>query len=197
MVAVCCYLPVSINIFPFKKIASAIWFEFEFEFYFHKSNTYKSIIKTYINTYYAYRAQTYNTLIGVLHRQPTSFKVITRARCQMFTSLLEAHALPRASGPRQRTRNPRQRLCRGPFIGHSAKPLPRARIALGKEKTPSDAGAVGGFFAEGRPSAKKWFLFFFKSLPRADPRQIKVFIFFKSLPRASSMALGKEIFRIF
>jgi len=75
--------------------------------------------------------------------------------------------------------------------------LPRARIALGKEKTPSDAGAIGGFFAEGRPSAKKWFLFFFKSLPRADPRQIKVFIFFKSLPRASSMALGKEIFRIF
>ena len=94
-------------------------------------------------------------------------------------SLLEAHALPRASGPRQRTRNPRQRLCRGlpsaktprgifrrrrglcrgPFIGHSAKPLPRARIALGKEKTPSDAGAVGGFFAEGRPSAKKWFFF--------------------------------------
>ena len=29
------------------------------------------------------------------------------------SSLLEAHALPRASGPRQRTRNPRQRLCRG------------------------------------------------------------------------------------
>jgi len=38
--------------------------------------------------------------------------------------------------------------------------LPRARIALGKEKTPSDAGTVGGFFAEGLPSAKKWFFFF-------------------------------------
>ena len=100
--------------------------------------------------------------------------------------------MPRASGPRQRlcrglpsAKTPRgifrrrRGLCRGPFIGHSAKPLPRAKIALDKEKTPSDAGAVGGFFAEGRPSAKKWFLFFFKSLPRADPRQIKVFIFLK------------------
>ena len=124
-------------------------------------------------------------------------------------ALLEAHERPR--NPRQRlcrglpsAKTPRgifrrrRGLCRGPFIGHSAKPLPRARTALGKEKKPSGAGAVGGFFAEGRPSAKKWFLFFFKSLPRADPRQIKVFIFFfKSLPRASSMALGKEIFRIF
>ena len=36
------------------------------------------------------------------------------------------------------------------------------------------------------------FLKFF--LPRAGPRQR---IFFKSLPRASSLALGKEIFRIF
>ena len=94
-------------------------------------------------------------------------------------SLLDSHALPRASGPRQRTRNPRQSLCRGlpsaktpreifrrrrglcrgPFIGHSAKPLPRARTALDKEKKPSRAGAVGGFFAEGRPSTKKWFFF--------------------------------------
>ena len=83
--------------------------------------------------------------------------------------LLEAHALPRASSPRQRPRNPRQRkeavrrrrrwrfLCRGP--------------TLGKEMV---------------------FLKFF--LPRAGPRQR---IFFKSLPRASSLALGKEIFRIF
>ena len=79
------------------------------------------------------------------------------------------------SSPRQRPRNPRQRLCRGlpsvktprgifrrrrglyqgSFIGHSANPLPRAKTALGKEKKPSGASAVGGFFAEGRPSAKK------------------------------------------
>jgi hypothetical protein len=25
-------------------------------------------------------------------------------------------------------------LCRGPFIGHTAKPLPRAKKTLGKEK---------------------------------------------------------------
>ena len=55
--------------------------------------------------------------------------------------------------------------------------------ALGKEKKPSRAGAVGAFFAEGRPSAKKWFFF--------------NFFFKKPLPRASSLALGKEIFRIF
>ena len=117
-------------------------------------------------------------------------------------TLLEAHALPRASGPRQRTRNPRQRLCRGllsvktprgifrrrrglcrgPFIGHSAKPLPRARTALGKEKKPSRAGVVGGFFAEGRPSAEKWFFFEF-CLPRAGPRQ-RIF-FKKNLCRGS------------
>ena len=105
--------------------------------------------------------------------------------------------------PRQRTRNPRQRLCRGlpsaktprgifrrrrglcrgPFIGHSAK------------KRSHHAPA---------PLAV--------SLPRADPRQRNGFLFlnflcrgpalgkeffFKSLPRASSLALGKEIFRIF
>ena len=112
-------------------------------------------------------------------------------------TLLEAHALPRASGPRQRTRNPRQRLCRGlpsaktprgifrwrmglcrgPFIGHSAKPLPRARITLGKEKTPSDAGTVGGFFAEGRPSAKKW-VFFLNLFPEGRPSANKSFYFF-------------------
>jgi len=84
-------------------------------------------------------------------------------------------------GPRQRPKTPRQSLCRGPFIGHSAKPLSRARTALGKEKKPSGVGAVGGFFAEGRPSANKFFYFFLK----------------KPLPRASSLALGKEIFRIF
>ena len=107
-------------------------------------------------------------------------------------------------------------------------------MALGKEKTPSDAGAVGGFIAEGRPSAKKWFFFnlfaegrpsanksfyfflnlcrgpplwpsakkfsgFFKnSLPRAGPRQRNGFFeIFNPLPRAYSLALGKEIGRIF
>ena len=69
-------------------------------------------------------------------------------------------------------------------------------MALGKEKTPSEAGAVGGFFAEGRPSAKKWF--FLNLFAEGRPSANKSFyFFFKSLPRASSMALGKEIFRIF
>ena len=148
----------------------------------------------------------------------TELLVPSRFCTALFQSLREAHALPRASSPRQRPRNPRQRLCRGlpsaktprgifrrrrglcrgPFIGHSAKPLPRARIALGKEKTPSDASAVGGFFAEGRPSAKKWVFFFLNLFPEGRPSANKSFyFFFKSLPRASSMALGKEIFRIF
>ena len=65
-------------------------------------------------------------------------------------------------------------LCRGPLaLGKGPETLgkgfaegcPRQRplgefldgegTALGKEKKPSGAGAVGGFFAEGRPSAKK------------------------------------------
>ena len=113
--------------------------------------------------------------------------------------------MPRASSPRQRPRNPWQRLCRGlpsaktprgifrrrrglcrgPFIGHSAKPLP---TTLGKEKKPSGAGAVGGFFAEGRPSANNFFYFFLKNLCRGPPPwpSAKKFSgFFKnSLPRA-------------
>ena len=116
--------------------------------------------------------------------------------------LLEAHALPRASSPRQRPRNPRQRLCRGlpsaktprgifrrrrglcrgPFIGHSAKKRSRqAPVPLAVSLPRADPRQRNGFFFE-----------FF--LPRAGPRQR---IFFKSLPRASSLALGKEIFRIF
>ena len=63
---------------------------------------------------------------------------------------------------------PRQRPL-GEFLDGEGS-LPRARTALGKEKKPSRAGAVGGFFAEGRPSAKKWFFFEF-FLPRAGPRQ--------------------------
>ena len=69
-----------------------------------------------------------------------------------------------------------------------AKPLPRARTALGKEKKPSGAGAIGGFFAEGRPSANKFFYFFLKNLCRGPPLwpSAKKFsgLFKNSLPRA-------------
>ena len=107
-------------------------------------------------------------------------------------TLLEAHALPRAwpRNPRQRlcrglpsAKTPRgifrrrRGLCRGPFIGHSAKPLPRARTTLGKEKKPSSAGTVGGFFAEGRPSVKKWF--FFNLFAEGRLSANKFFYFFK------------------
>jgi len=55
--------------------------------------------------------------------------------------------------------------------------LPRAySLTLGKEIFRISLK----FFAEGRPSAKKWF-----------------FEFFNPLPRAYSLALGKEIGRIF
>jgi hypothetical protein len=79
-------------------------------------------------------------------------------------------------------------LCRGPFIGHSAKKSSR-----------HGAGTVGGFFAEGRPSAKIFFIFLKKRLPRVSPRQ-RFFIFYflkKPLLRASSLALGKVMFRNF
>ena len=110
--------------------------------------------------------------------------------------------LPSAKTPRRIFRR-RRGLCRGPFIGHSAKkrtrhaPAPLAvslpRAALGKEM-----------------------VFFLICLPRADPRQINFFIFFKnlcrgpppwpsvkkfsefflnkSLPRAIARALGKGFF---
>ena len=64
----------------------------------------------------------------------------------------------------------------GVFVEGPAKPLPRARTALGKEKNPSRAGAVGGFFAEGRPSAKKWF--FFNLFAEGRPSANKFFYFF-------------------
>ena len=48
------------------------------------------------------------------------------------------------------------------------------------------------------PSAKKLAGFFKNSLPRAGPRQRNGFLnFFNPLPRAYSLALGKEIDRIF
>ena len=68
-------------------------------------------------------------------------------------------------------------LCRGPFIGHSAKPLPRANMGVVSRD---------GVFAEGlylRPSAKKLRrIFSKKSLPSASssgPRQRKCPDFFK------------------
>ena len=161
----------------------------------------------------------------------------------VFRSLLDSHA-----GPRQRTRNPRQRLCQGlpsaktprgifrrrrglcwgPFIGHSAKPAKKRShhapaplaVSLPRADPRQRNGYFLNFFAEGRPSAKKFSgffpkkplpraiaralgkRFFFKKncLPRAGPRQRNIFFlnfFLKSLPRACSLALGKEIFRIF
>ena len=82
------------------------------------------------------------------------------------------------------------------FISHEAKYSSQA-LFVGKEKWPSGAGAVGGFFAEGPPSARKWF--FFNLFAEGRPSANKFFYFFlkKPLPRASSLALGKEIFRIF
>ena len=117
----------------------------------------------------------------------------------MLPSLLESQALLRASDPRQSPRNPRQRLCRGlpsaktsrrifrqqrdlcrrPFIGHSTKPLPKARTALDKKSSRHDA--VGSFFVEDRPSANKWFFYFF----------------FKTFVEVSSLPLSKVMFRIF
>jgi len=96
-------------------------------------------------------------------------------------SLLDSHALPRASGPRQSTRNPRQRLCRG---------LPSAKTPRGIFRR--RRGLCRG---SGRPSAKKRTRYapapLAVSLPRADPRQISGFFlnFFCRGP-----ALGKEFF---
>ena len=104
----------------------------------------------------------------------------------------------------QRTRNPRQRLCRGlpstktprgifrrrrglcrgPFIGHSAKPLPKAGAALGKEKQSSRRRRLGRSLCRGpSPGAlgKELFFFLKKNLCRGPP----------------TMALGKEMCRIF
>ena len=158
--------------------------------------------------------------------------------------LLEAHALPRASSPRQRPRNPRQRLCRGlpsaktpqgifrrrrglcrgPFIGHSAKkrgrqaPAPLA-VSLPRAHPRQRNGFFLNLFAKGRPSANNFFLFFLKTfaeglLPGPRQRNFQDFLkilcrgpalgkemvflnFSNPLPRACSLALGKEIFSFF
>ena len=112
--------------------------------------------------------------------------------------------MSRASGPRQRTRNPRQRPI-GEFLDgegvFAEGPLSGTRQSLCR--------------GPGQPSAKKRSRHapapLAVSLPRADPRQRNGFflnffcrgpalgkeIFLKPLTRASSLALGKEIFRIF
>ena len=111
-------------------------------------------------------------------------------------------------GPRQRALGEfwvgEEGLCRGPFIGHSAKPLPRAGAALGKEKQPSQCRRLGRSLCRGPylgALGKELFFFFEKSLRRASnhgPRQRNVQNFSKkSLPRASPQALGKEILIFF
>jgi hypothetical protein len=66
-------------------------------------------------------------------------------------------------------------------------------MALGKENSRHGTGAVGSFFAEGRPSAKKK-----KLLPRASSLALGKVMFSnfpkKSLPRAIARALGKGPF---
>ena len=115
-------------------------------------------------------------------------------------------------GPRQRAFGEfwvgEEGLCRGSLIGHSAKPLPRAGPALGKEKQPSrrrrlgrslcrgpSPGALGKelffffwkIFAEGLqpwPSAKKCCRIFPKNLCRGQwdgPRQRIILFFWKNL----------------
>ena len=69
-------------------------------------------------------------------------------------------------GPRQRALGEfwvgEEGLCRGPFIGHSAKPLPRAGAALGKEKQPSRRRCLEWSLCRGpSPGALGKELFFF------------------------------------
>jgi hypothetical protein len=70
-----------------------------------------------------------------------------------------------------------------------------------KKSSRHGANTVSSFFAEGRPSAKKCFFFkknFAEGFPQALGKDIFYFFFKKRpLPRASSLALGKEMFRIF
>ena len=124
-------------------------------------------------------------------------------------SLLEAHALPRASGPRQRTRNPRQRplgefldgegvFAEGPLSGtrqrnEAVRRRRRWRFlcrgpTLGKEMV-----FFLNLFAEGRPSANKSFYFFLNLCrgPPLWPSAKKYSGFFKILCRGP--ALGKEV----
>ena len=85
-----------------------------------------------------------------------------------------------AEGPLSGTQ---QSLCRGPGRPSAKKRSRQAPVPLAVSLPRADPRQRNVFFI---------------CLPRADPRQINFFIFLKKpLPRASSLALGKEIFRIF
>ena len=111
--------------------------------------------------------------------------------------------MPRASGPQQRPTNPRQRLCRGLPSAKTPREIFRRRRGLcrgpGRPSTKKRSRHAPAPLAVSLPRADpRQRNVFFICLPRADPRQINFFIFLKKpLPRASSLALGKEIFRIF
>lgn len=156
----------------------------------------------------------------------------------MDSSLLETGSLPRASGLRQRLcREPpsakslreksrRQRgLCRGSFIRHLAKNLPRAnagprqrkvavrrRLPLTTSLSRAQRPALGkefliffeNFFAEGSTANPRQSFFkfvfgnFFAEGCQDGPRQILFFFFLEiSLPRAVGKALSKAYFLFF
>jgi len=71
-------------------------------------------------------------------------------------------------------------LCRGPFIGHSAKPLPRVKTGPRQRKAAVTAPTLLAV-----------------SLPRADPRQRNVFFLKKTLPRAFPRPSAKIYFIFF
>ena len=125
--------------------------------------------------------------------------------------------MPRAQGTRQRPKSPRQRalgkkingkeaLCRGPFVGHSAKPFPRANGGARQRKAAVNGAAP---LTASLPSAdslgtrQRHFLFFFKnSLPSATAARHSAktfFIFLKKLftECLPSLALGKDFLLFF
>ena len=112
-------------------------------------------------------------------------------------------------------------LCRVPFVGHSAKLLPCAETALGKENEPSRRrkrwrwlcrvptrtalGKVFHFFLNSLPSAARastrqsflflFFLKFFAERRTGGSRQSFLFLFLKkSLLSAGWVALGKVFY---
>jgi hypothetical protein len=106
----------------------------------------------------------------------------------------------RHSAKSRRQKNHRQRhLCRESLHGRSAKPLPRAEPALGKQKCTDGVWNGDGAFAEGQnrhsakdgglPSACRRHSAKFQNFaesPRADTRQR-----LPALPRAFLVTLGK------
>ena len=109
-------------------------------------------------------------------------------RDSQWGTLLDAPSLPRARSPRQKPKNPRQRLCRGQpsakssreILSRQREPLPRALYqALGKafaegqqgprqrKTTVTTSFPLDGVFAEGHhlwPSAKKICRIFFEKI---------------------------------